>query len=52
MEKMNPAYFYAILCMIAIVAEMITNFGNPLAVLIGLGFFQIIYVLDKILKKL
>jgi len=52
MEKMNPAYFYAILVTISIVATRITGFGNPMGVVIGLGIFQIIYVLNKILKKL
>ena len=52
LEKTNPAYVYVLLCSIALLAEMITGFGNAMAVVIGLGLFNIIYILNKILKKL
>jgi hypothetical protein len=53
MEKLNPAYQYALLVMLSILLNLILNYdGNVLYMMIGLGFFIVIYILDKILKKL
>jgi len=50
---MNPAYQYAFLVMLSMLLNLIFKYdGNVLFVMIGLGFFIVIYILDKILKKL
>jgi len=50
---MNPAYQYALLVTISILLNIILKYeGNVLFVMIGIGFFIVIYILDKILKKL
>ena len=49
----NPAYAYAFLITIGVVTNWIFGVeGNMLLVVCGLGFFNVIYILDKILKKL
>ncbi len=49
----NPAYAYAFLIIIGIIFNWIFEVeGNMLLVVCGLGFFKVIYILDKILKKL
>ena len=53
LEKMNPAYVYAFLISLAVVSNLIFKYdGNVLLVAIGIGFFNVIYILNKILKKL
>jgi len=53
MRKINPAYFYVLLVSLSVLMNLIFNYeGNVLLVAIGFGFFIIIYILDKILKKL
>jgi hypothetical protein len=50
---MNPAYQYASLVMLSMLLNLIFKYdGNVLFVMIGMGFFIVIYILDKILKKL
>ena len=53
LEKMNPAYVYVALITFTIVLNWIfKRDGNLLLVCVGLGFFNVIYILNKILKKL
>ena len=53
MGKINPAYFFMGLVVLSIVMNLIfQREGNLLLVICGLGFFNVIYILDKILKKL
>jgi len=51
--EVNPAYQYAGLITLTICLNWIFGReGNVLLVMVGLGFFISIYILDKILKKL
>ncbi len=53
MRKMNPAYIYVLLIAIAIIVNLVfKKEGNILLICVGLGFMNVIYILDKILKKL
>jgi len=53
LEKMNPAYVYAALITLSIILNWVFGReGNILLVIAGLGFFNVIYILDKILKRL
>ena len=53
LEKMNPAYVFAFLVGLSMALNSIFDReGNLLLVICGLGFFNVIYILDKILKKL
>lgn len=53
LEKMNPAYVYVALITLSVAINLIfKKEGNLILVCVGLGFFNIIYILDKILKKL
>ena len=50
---MNPAYVYAALITLSIILNWVFGReGNILLVIAGLGFFNVIYILDKILKRL
>jgi len=52
MRKINKAYVFAILVIIAIVLNMIfKREGDILLIIAGLGFFNVIYILDKIYRK-
>jgi len=49
----NPAFAYAFLITIGLVSNWVFGVeGNMLLVVCGLGFFNVIYILDKILKKI
>jgi hypothetical protein len=56
LEKMNPVYLYATLIVIMHVLNWIQ--GYPLdptqiiLIIVALGFLNVIYILDKISKKL
>lgn len=53
LEKMNPAYVYVALITLSIILNWVFGReGNILLVIAGLGFFNVIYILDKILKRL
>lgn len=48
----NSAYVYVLLVSLSVLMNLIFEYeSNVLLVTIGLGFFNIIYILDKILKK-
>ena len=49
----NPAYQYALYVTISVLLNWSFGVeGNLLLVMVGLGFFIVIYILHKILKKL
>ena len=49
----NPAFAYAFLITVGLVSNWAFDVeGNMLLVVCGLGFFNVIHILDKILKKI
>jgi len=52
-KHINPAYFYASLITLSVLLDLIFERNtDTLLICVGLGFMSVIYILDKILKKL
>ena len=52
-KHINPAYFYALLITLSVLLDLIFERNtDTLLICVGLGFMSVIYILDKILKKL
>lgn len=53
MKKINPAYGYAFLIMFSLLLNVVLKIESEnMVLIIGLGFFYVIYILNKISKKL